>query len=252
MKDKTVEKLIDSEPEVYEHLVIDPDRPGINQETLDLRDKWGRPFDPKLHVSDDQGKPVVNTSKNLKGTLKLKPGAPKPSKSHVDRSDLKHNVGTKVPLSRESKGAIQEDPDPIDPEKPDKTSISPAIAGQMAAELQFTVGMAFGGEEWKPRKEPYDEWELVSNSWAGYFAASGGAELAPGKLLLFSIALYALPRFTMPQTQKRMGFFGRFLKKMVSKIKGFLNRGSRSNNRTNRSRKNNEGKTVSRAAEVEK
>jgi hypothetical protein len=81
-------------------------------------------------------------------------------------------------------------------------------SGTMAANLVLQIGIVAGGEEWHPRRDEQsglDEKMMLENAFADYFEATGKTDIPPGMALTVAIGAYALPRFTMPKTQSRLG-----------------------------------------------
>jgi hypothetical protein len=76
----------------------------------------------------------------------------------------------------------------------------------MAAESVFSICRALGGEEWKPIKsaEGVDERKIQTDAWTAYFVATGKVDFPPWLGLTIALGSYAMPRFAMPNTQKRV------------------------------------------------
>lgn len=150
----------------------------------DLRDADGNPFDPSIHATDSKtGEPSL--TKN--GKLRRRPGRKSGS-----------GQGTQSTLGKPSQplGADQSKPD----------SIAQARAtGTFAAGALITLGMALGGEEWKPVKTAEkDERAFLESAFGDYFVAKGMTDIPPGIALTIAIGAYVGPRLTMPRTQSRM------------------------------------------------
>lgn len=94
------------------------------------------------------------------------------------------------------------------PAQPDNSAeVSARAAGIAAAGAVLMIGVAVGGEEWQPRKDPIDEREMLTGAFGDYFVAKGVTDFPPGVALFLALSMYAAPRFTMPQTRTRMQRF---------------------------------------------
>ena len=137
-------------------------------------------FDPALHETDANGKPVLTPT----GRFKKKPkGA---AGSTAKKSVLSTGRAESVQVPTAS------------PEQIARAS------GAGAANLLIVMGMIVGGEEWQPRQnKDMDEKAMLEQAFGDYFAATGKMDIPPGWALCAAIGLYAAPRFTMPKTQSR-------------------------------------------------
>jgi hypothetical protein len=91
------------------------------------------------------------------------------------------------------------------------------MVGSGIAEIIFKSGYMLGGDEWLPIKhdeKQIDERRDMSTAWADYAYAKGMDDLPPGLLVAFVCSAYALPRFGAPETQKRLGRFATFAKRV--------------------------------------
>jgi hypothetical protein len=90
--------------------------------------------------------------------------------------------------------------------------------GMMAARLLVNISVGVGGPEFMPRilQGPggikYDEIEVLSSAFGDYFVAKDIQDLPPGWMLAGALAMYYLPRFQMPETQKRARSFAGWLR----------------------------------------
>lgn len=94
-----------------------------------------------------------------------------------------------------------------EPAGPQTADMNAAVAGKLASDMTFTLGVGLGGSEWKPQSNPaigLDEREYMRLAWTGYFESVGVTDLPPGWVLVVALSLYAVPRFTMPMTQARL------------------------------------------------
>jgi len=91
--------------------------------------------------------------------------------------------------------------------------------GVASANMLISLGRAIGGEEWKPIKNTeykIDEKLNLENAFADYFEATGKTDIPPGMALTIAVGAYALPRFTMPATQKRAGKVKQWFVKLLA------------------------------------
>lgn len=92
----------------------------------------------------------------------------------------------------------------------DAKVVNARAGGTTAANLLIMLSVGIGGNEWLPRQPPvipYDEKAALESAFADYFEAKGWEDLPPGWALVAGLGMYALPRFTMPVTQKRASGF---------------------------------------------
>ena len=151
-----------------------------------LKDKHGFAFDPKVHKTKAGGEPVIGKN-NL---LCRRPGRrPAESKSFVFQG-------------APAEGAPGEQPGP------GTEAAHYAAAGQAMSATIFAVGQMLGGRDWAPKAVPemgLDESAQMADAWAAYFRAKGVVDIPPGMAVSIACASYALPRFTLPSTQTRLG-----------------------------------------------
>jgi hypothetical protein len=181
-----IDSLTDSMPEVQEHVI---ESHNAREETKhaqwsELRDRDGNGFDPAVHKTNKEGEPTLSP----KGLLIKKPGR-KPGSGA--------SAGSVVGVKKE----------PESPTTPPET-VQARATGKMAANMLITLGIVAGGEEWHPAKDEatgLDEKLLLETAFADYFEATGRTDIPPGMALTIAIGSYALPRFTLPKTKKRIG-----------------------------------------------
>lgn len=68
----------------------------------------------------------------------------------------------------------------------------------------IALSIAFGGDDWIPKKEPYDERESLELSWTEYFFANGIVRMPPWCAVTIAMAAFSIPRFMMPETRARV------------------------------------------------
>lgn len=210
--DGFVEDLEKAVPEISDHVVeaAAAPAPGLDQTKkdgeapalyADLKDKYGRAFDPSIHVTDNEGKPIVNRAARLRGMLKIRSGVRKPTKtkSKVARRRRDPAPGP-APVSEEP--AIAEGIE----EKPQAESLPAPVAGALAAGLTFQMGQIVFGDEGAPmRDDQLDEEKFMSNAYERYFESTGaGSNVSPGYLILIAVGYYVMRRLTMPKPRKRI------------------------------------------------
>lgn len=145
-------------------------------------------FDPAIHESDELGRPI----KNIDGSLRRKRGR----KSGVNYT---------------SAGSAQIEP-------VDADQMKRKAAAQAATALLVGTTTAVFGTEWMPiadKKTGIDERANLAAAFESYFEVAGTVDLPPSLALCVAVAAYAVPRFSMPQTQeKARGLFGWFRAKI--------------------------------------
>lgn len=132
-------------------------------------------FSPDLHATDSSGKPVFNKDGSFRKKRGPKPGNARTGKVSTDAS---------VPSEQ-----------------------SAEQAGKATAEIIFAVGIAIGGEEWKPivsREHGINEPEQMASAFANYYASQGITNVPPWAILAIALSSYSLPRLRMPKTQSRL------------------------------------------------
>jgi hypothetical protein len=185
-------------PEVQEH-AIEQEKAVENEKLAQyshLKDSDGNSFNPDVHKTNKAGEPTLST----KGKLIKKPGRKPGSSSPGSASSSVVGGGVKA-TTGEQKAA--------------EARMQARASGTMAANLILQIGIVTGGEEWQPRINEsigLDEKSMLENAFADYFEATGKTDIPPGMALTVAVGAYALPRFTMPQTQSRLA-------KLKTKIK---------------------------------
>jgi hypothetical protein len=92
------------------------------------------------------------------------------------------------------------------PESLDAKVASARASGIGCANLLIALSVGIGGEEWIPRappQYPLDEKAALEQGFADYFQSKEWEDLPPGLALIACIAVYAMPRLTMPKTKER-------------------------------------------------
>lgn len=177
-------------PDVQEHALEQEKmiEDGRAAKYADLKDADGNSFDPSIHKTNKSGEPTLSTL----GKLVKKPGR-KPGRSSA---------------KQESFVAGRDDRPTPQAQQDAKNRLQARASGTMTANLILQIGIVAGGEEWQPRVNAeigLDEKTMLENAFADYFEATGKTDIPPGMALTIAIGAYALPRFTMPKTQSRIG-----------------------------------------------
>jgi len=188
--DTIASDLSDKMPEVQEHVI---EQEKINEDEKlaqfsHLKDRDGNGFDPAVHKTNKNGEPTLSP----KGLLIKKPGR-KPGQQYAGQQKS-HVAG----------GGAQSAPIA---DKDQVAKMQARASGTMAANLVLQIGIVAGGQEWQPRRDEQsglDEKVMLESAFADYFEATGKTDIPPGMALTVAVGAYALPRFTMPQTQTRL------------------------------------------------
>jgi len=182
--------IADGMPKVNEHAInhkIEADKKEVDKWSH-LKDNKGVSFDPKIHRTKANGDPSLSSKGNL-----------------LRRSDSEI---AKLNAKKSESGSSF-----IGEQKPEVKAIKPEIVqaealGVVSANMLFTFGVAFFGQEWAPIKDEatgIDESSYLSQAFADYYKVTGRKDLPPSFVLVSAIGAYTLPRFTKPQTQDKMG-----------------------------------------------
>lgn len=143
-------------------------------------------FDPTIHATNADGSP----RKTVDGKFALKRG-------------------------RKTGGMGTSSPVPV---------VSSDIASRRATavtmvSLLTTTGVTIFGSEWIPVKDEkagVDERENLVVAFDRYFEATGTLDLPPSLVLVVAVGAYAIPRFTMPETKKRVANIVKYVKEKNS------------------------------------
>lgn len=200
--------LIDQKPPVSEHAIAQ--READAAEAVG-KDKDGNAFNPEIHATDGAGNPRLKAN----GAYALRRGR----KSTASQSPQKPTVtkGVVIPGTVPARDAKEQES---------------RAAGVGAANMMFVLLQAVGGSEWSPRVDTntgLDEKAMMEHAHADAFAAWGVSDIPPGWALVFAYAMFAVPRFRMPQTQTRLqklrgwmgAKIGRWKASRVARKRGF-------------------------------
>lgn len=176
LPDSIVDSLTGDLPEVQRHVVDAGAPPGSES------DASPDGFDPAVHAVDSDGNPKRKANGDYQKKRGRKAGSGK-------ATPIK---GVKVEPSAEEQ----------------KSKATAAMLGASAAGAVFQIGIALGGDEWRPQVNPdvgLNEAENLQQAFYEYFMATGKTDLPPAMALTICISGYALPRLSMPKTQSRLG-----------------------------------------------
>lgn len=179
--DDLADELIDAMPEVQEHVVNNhiAQEQEIQQQNADARDKRGAKFDPEIHAVEDDGSPKYTAA----GYFAKKRGRKK-----LDNESTVNVNTQQIDNSEQIAKAKQR------------------AAGSAAANTLIMLGVVMGGDEWQPiynEEHGINEKQNLESAFSDYFEQKGLEDIPAGIALSIAICGYALPRFTMPKTQKR-------------------------------------------------
>jgi hypothetical protein len=199
-------------------------------------DKHGRYFDKDIHQTNKDGTPRINKED---GFISIKQGA----------WNRKHVESPKSEIARPLKEVPDASPGPEIKPEPVKTSImTPEIAGKIAADHTFLIGVLIGGEDWKPiinAEMGINEQDFITQAYTAYFRAAGIIEIPPGWMLIIALSSYAIPRFTMPRTKTRLVRAGQWIKNKAGRI---FKHGARLDTGDDREREDDAGKSLGAVA----
>lgn len=174
------------------------------------KDVNGQAFNPAIHAVNADGSP----RKTTRGAWALKrgrKGGPAPAPAAVSKGGIVIPGGTPQQSAKEQESRA---------------------AGVGAANLFFALCFGLGGPEWAPRideKAGVNEKLMLESATADYFASREWSDLPPGLALTAALAMYALPRLSMPQTKSRVsrvkmwiaGKYGAWKARRMARKRGF-------------------------------
>lgn len=157
---------------------------SIEKENIAAVDKKGRAFDPAIHATDSNGKPLYTPTGRFR-TLRRPAGLNSPTQTaRVDTSDQNAKA----------------------------TAIVAVTGGNQCLMMMF-------GEEWAFEKsKDMDEKEYLTQLTYEYFKAKGVVDIPPGVMLCIGLSMYAAKRITKPTTARIVGGFVGKVKNAVGKL----------------------------------
>jgi hypothetical protein len=202
-------EMPDPQPGAFANLESGPD--AIDPS---LSDRYGRKFDPALHVVKVDGTPDLTNAGNLRLKPKNEQGEPG---SAAPREKPVSQIGT--------------GPSPVQTQIQAQAQYQ--ATGQASAHMLFMVGVMLGGEEWQPSD---DEKIYLTGAFVQYYEAKGIKDMPPGVVLATALLSYALPRFSQPKTKTK-------IQKLMKWAKGKFSRrgksGTQSDSGNDRKRQDN-------------
>jgi hypothetical protein len=178
LADHAAATIMEQTPEVQQHVI----NQHKESEASAPVDSTGAKFDPTIHATGADGS----------GTLTAK-GVWKKRRGTASR------IGTAASGTGTQSSAAGT-------QGPSQKEVQARAVGTGFAHMTFMLGMAFGGSEWKPRTKSecgFDESEMLTDAYTQYAMAHEMKDLPPGVVLLSALAIYAAPRFSMPETRQR-------------------------------------------------
>lgn len=163
-----------------------PDKPKEKKRkpVKGVTDKHGQPFNPEIHESDSEGRPVINKKD---GFLKLKPGR------HKNPDRQYSGASPKAAASPSSQVEI------------DEVLTQRRYAAEISSSLFINTGVMVFGQEWLPRKsDQIDEHRDVTGYFEKYFEVKGISDIPPGLALALGLIGYGAVRLHLPETRSRM------------------------------------------------
>lgn len=160
-----------------------------------ITDKSGATFDPAKHAVKNDGTPAFAKS----GFFRAKRGT-------GPRVRVPNSGATPGLAPDEQRRAAEAASAAAEEQKRRKAM----IAANGITEIIFKSGYMIGGDEWLPVKheeKQIDERRDMQTAWAEYCYAKDMNDIPPGLLVAFVCSAYALPRFTAPETKKRLSAF---------------------------------------------
>jgi hypothetical protein len=142
---------------------------SIQQENQNVKDNKGRPFDPNVHATDKDGRPILTTTGRFK----------KVSRAGGPSINIPVNESVQETVSRDSQ------------------TVAVTVVGMF-----IQCGYAFVGDEWLPEKsKDFDEEKNLINVTAKYCDSIGLRDLPPGLVCATAFIAYGLRRVTRPKTK---------------------------------------------------
>ncbi len=150
----------------------------------DIRDRYGRAFDPALHEMDDAGAPRLNRD----GFLACKPG--RPGKS----ARIRGGSGPRRPDLETAQVDTQAQ----------KAEIQRRNTARISTALFIKMGVGLFGEEWLPQRiQGMNEQEELEDLFDEYYRSKGMSDIPPNVALALGLIGYAGARIHLPETRSR-------------------------------------------------
>ena len=218
-------------------------RESIAREFEGKRDREGRRFDPDLHDTDAQGRPVLTKA----GKLRMKPGRKKGPAGPASGATPNSTSGSVPPTGAARKG-----------ESEDYRALALLAVEQIVGLSQLLLG-----PDWRPREaEGWNEAQGMVDAWENWLREKGVSEISPTAMLIMTHVGYAcgavpnrraelpdpamaesgaVPRFLSPTTRERARAIWRGIRmgeRFKSIFARFRRRGTRSDSGNGPEREN--------------
>ena len=141
-------------------------------------------FNPSIHETDENGRPVFNAKGGYRKKRGRKPGFSPSSSSSKNTGKAGQNESVSA-----SNGTGTDS-------MPDYSATGKILAG-----LFFGVTTSMIGPEWEPS---VSENENITNATVRYCEAMEISDIPPGIALLLCVGMYAAPRFQHPNTRAKL------------------------------------------------
>lgn len=185
---KKTEAVPDSELKEKE-TSFSPDnpKPKKRKPVKGVTDKHGNPFDPEIHESDSEGKPLINSKD---GYLRIKPGRKKNAESKRPAASPRPAAASSAPAAETEEMITQR-----------------KYAAHISAALFTRIGVMIFGPEWQPRKDQaqgIDEHAEIAGYFEKYFEVKEINDIPPGAALAIGLIGYGAMRLHLPETKSRV------------------------------------------------
>lgn len=149
-------------------------------------------FDPEIHRSGPDGKPIYTA----KGEYAKK------------RGRKAGNAASALPSKNAANQANANGP----------ASLSSEAAARQIVNLSLNLAVMTLGPEWAPNDKA--EAEGLKNAFRDYFDARGVPAIPPEFGLVLAVGAYSLPRFNRPNTRDKLENLGLRLRHWIARIRG--------------------------------
>lgn len=185
----------------------------------ELVDSYGEKFNPDIHITDAEGKPVINRDGFITRKRGRKKGTPTTQKIKLPNGQT---ATVQIPAAENEDVKRQQ-------------------AAYISAGGFINIGVMIFGEEWLPEQKPVDEHRLIVQAFDDYYKVKGVADIPPGVALVIALGGYGIKRLAKPNTKTK---FQLIVGSVIERAKGIFNRlrGKKSNGAHVDSRNNPNGK----------
>lgn len=213
--DNLLSEMVNDMPEVNDE-AIQSAQEEIKQQkenpSLIYRDRYGRNFDPNIHGTGADGKPLLTRDGNLRVVRRKAKG------------------GINIPQQTQDFQNVQ-----LDAKR--------RVSAEMLANMYIQGGISLFGDDWKPEKQAgYDEREFLVQATDDYFKEAGFVEPPAWAVIIMAYGMYGIKRLSKPRVKTTFQRAVEGTKKLITKL--FRKRGKNGayvNSGDNRERKNDAG-----------